>query len=402
MPGATIGPFRGLLIVAILRTNRPFGPLHESRQVWGESVANLKNPVNTDLPSCRSVVLVRPTDQERPLHSPPRRVTTPGMPAAALPPEIAKIVDEQAGAAEARPSMIWIGDGERPEFAAALAALRRHAKVTTAVDMDDAARNESTVDCAGIVIAQAFAGQFRARCLAALRRRFPPAPVVVIVGSFTEGERRSGDPLAAALRIPWAQAAAILDRELRRLRCGTCPSWGFGETLTDDERAALRPAPAFGASNNANRPKLPAGTTLLISAADHAAAGWLTALVDAWGVAATFDGSSAAPDVILWEVPSHDITAQCRLQSLARRFPGTPIVALANFPRPHLLEVWRRHGVVECCALPVDYDDILQKLIAVIERRQVSQARADNGIDGIDGGAYRLASIPHVIIDSRT
>jgi hypothetical protein len=39
----------GPLIVAILRTNRPFGSPHESRQVWGESVAILKKLVNSDL-----------------------------------------------------------------------------------------------------------------------------------------------------------------------------------------------------------------------------------------------------------------------------------------------------------------------------------------------------------------
>ncbi len=292
------------------------------------------------------------------------------MTAAALPPDIERNVAEQAGIAAARPSMIWVGDGERPEFAAALAALRRHAKVTTAADMTEVALDESTENCAGIVIAQAFAGQFRARCLAALRHRFQPAPVVVIVGSFTEGERRSGDPLGAALRMPWAQAATILDRELRRLCSGACPSWGFGETLTDDERAVLRPTPPFGASNSSNRSALPAGTTLQISSPDPATAAWLAALTCTWGAAATAGNSSTAPRAILWATPSHDITAQCRLQSLAKQFPGTPIVALANFPRPHLLDAWRRLGVAEHCALPVDCDDLLQKLIAVIECSQ--------------------------------
>lgn len=289
------------------------------------------------------------------------------MPAAASPPDIAKNVAEHAGIVAARPSMIWIGAGEHPEFAPAVAALRRHAKVTTAVDMNDVALDESTEDCAGIVIAQAFAGQLRARCLAALRRRFPTAPVIVIVGSFTEGERRSAEPIASALRIPWAQAATILDRELRRLRAGDCPNWGFGETLTDDERAVLRSVPLHGASNNSDRPTLPAGTTIVISASDPATAAWLVELAGSWGVAVASDTSSPAPRVILWAAPSHDIAAQCRLRSLTAQFPGTPILALANFPRPHLFENWRRFGVAEYCALPVDCDDLLQKLIGVME-----------------------------------
>lgn len=300
------------------------------------------------------------------------------MPAAATTPDIARNVDEPAGVAAARPSMIWIGDGERPEFAAALGTLRHHAKLTAAVDINDVAFDELTDDCAGIVIAQAFAGQFRAHRLAALRRRFPTAPVIVIVGSFSEGERRSGEPLAAALRIPWAQAATILNRELSRLRAGTCPSWGFGETLTDDERAVLRPTPLHGATSSSNRPTLTAGTTLQISADDSATATWLSELAGTWGATVMPDGSSASPgataspSAVLWAAPSHDLTAQCRLHSLSRQFPGTPILALASFPRPHLLDVWRRFGVVEHCALPVDCDDLLQKLIAMANRSKDS------------------------------
>ena len=368
----------GPLIVAIVRTNRPFGSPHESRQVWGESVAILKNLVNSDLIVDRRAVVRRHYDECRPLHSTLRRVTTSDMTAAAIPPDIARNVDEPAGIAAARPSMLWIGDGERLEFAAALAALRHHAKVTAALDTNDVALDESTGDCAGIVIAEAFAGQFRARCLAALRRRFPTAPVVVVVGSFSEGERRSGEPLAAALRIPWAQAGTILDRELSRLRSGACPSWGFGETLTDDERAVLRTTPLRRASTNSSQPNLTAGTTLHISADDSATAKWLAELAGTWGAAVVPEsvsaapGAMASPSAILWAAPSHDLTAQCRLHSLSRQFPGTPILALASFPRPHLLDVWRRFGVAEYCALPVDCDDLLQKLIAMINRSKVS------------------------------
>ena len=69
---------------------------------------------------------------------------------------------------------------------------------------------------------------------------------------------------------------------------------------------------------------------------------------------------------ILWSAPSHDIAAQCRLQSFSSQFPGTPIVALGNFPRLHALDAWQRLGVTEYCALPVDCDDLLQKLTTAI------------------------------------
>ncbi|MBA4019125.1 MAG: hypothetical protein C0483_18315 [Pirellula sp.] len=327
-------------------------------------MATLKILVKTDL---LGRTQLPPFDNERSLHPASWRVTTPGMTAATVPPEAARNVDRQAGIDATRPSLLWIGDGQHPEFALALAALRRHAQVTTIVDVRNIAWDESIDNCAGIVIAQTFAGQFDQRCVVALRRRLPLAPAVVIVGSLAEGERRSGEPLAAALRVPWAQAAAVLDRELSRLCRGACPSWGFGETLTDDERASLRPTASRNTSASPAGRSLPKGTTLVISAADTATAAWLTKLAGTWGATVLPESSSASPSAILWAAPSHSITAQCRQQSLSSRFPGAPIMALANFPRPQILNMGQRLGIVECCALPADGDDLLHKLIPLIE-----------------------------------
>lgn len=286
--------------------------------------------------------------------------------------ETATDAETRAGCAGFRPSITWIGDGRRPEFAAALAALRCHADVTTAIDIDSIAGDIASNECAGIVIAQAFAGQLRTSRLAALSRRFPTAPVIVIVGNLVEGERRSGDPLTSALRIPWSQAATILDRELSKLRSGACPSWGFGETLTDDERDAMSaPLPGTALPGAAGK-QLPENTTFAVCADDPAIAAWLVELTGSWNATISSGRSSPSPRAVLWAAPSHDIEAQCRLQLLAVQYPGVPILALAHFPRPHLLETWRRLGVADYCALPVEDDVLLRKLTAVIEPSQDS------------------------------
>ena len=80
--------------------------------------------------------------------------------------------DDQAGMEAARPSIIWIGDGKHPEFAAALAILRAHASVTALYFPSAASLDDVSGDCPVIVVAQAYSGQFRRASIAALRRGF--------------------------------------------------------------------------------------------------------------------------------------------------------------------------------------------------------------------------------------
>ena len=68
----------------------------------------------------------------------------------------------------------------------------------------------------GIVLAQAYPGQFSPVAIDRLRNLAPLARLIAILGSWCEGEPRSGHPLPGVIRIYWHQAAERIRREFPR------------------------------------------------------------------------------------------------------------------------------------------------------------------------------------------
>ena len=122
-------------------------------------------------------------------------------------------------------TVLLLGSTDRPEFAEARNVLDGLARVIPAADVDAAgcpclADEEIAVDV--IVVAQAYPGQFSGEALDRLSRLAPLARVVGLLGSWCEGEVRSGRPWPGAVRVYWHQWPARCHQELGRLRQGLC------------------------------------------------------------------------------------------------------------------------------------------------------------------------------------
>ena len=86
-----------------------------------------------------------------------------------------------------------------------------------------------------IVLAQSYPGQFAAAAIERLRAAAPLARVIALLGSWCEGEPRSGRPLCGVVRVYWHEAAVRFRREL------PCwfeldSVWSLPITATDEER----------------------------------------------------------------------------------------------------------------------------------------------------------------------
>jgi len=136
------------------------------------------------------------------------------------------------------PTVLLIGNTARPELAEARNVLEGLARVIPAADADAAAAlladEEIAVDV--IVVAQAYPGQLSGEALDRLGRLAPLARVVVLLGSWCEGEVRSGRPIPGAIRVYWHQWPARCAQELGRLRRGLCTSWCLPPTAVEEER----------------------------------------------------------------------------------------------------------------------------------------------------------------------
>ena len=136
------------------------------------------------------------------------------------------------------PSVLLLGRTDRPEFVEARSVLESLAQVTAVSDLDAAADvladEQLAVDL--IVVAQAYPGQFPAEAMERLARAAPLARVVTLVGSWCEGETRSGRPWPGAVRVCWHQWPARCRQELGRIQRGLCASWGLPPTAAEEER----------------------------------------------------------------------------------------------------------------------------------------------------------------------
>ncbi|MGO9108600.1 MAG: hypothetical protein ACLP9L_05140 [Thermoguttaceae bacterium] len=135
--------------------------------------------------------------------------------------------------------ILLIGDSSRPEFREACVALDDLARVTRFVDVEVAiaALAEGRLTAHGIVLAQAYPDQFSAAAIDRLRSLAPLARLITILGSWCEGEPRSGHPLPGVIRMYWHQAAFRIRREFPGW-CQTQGSlWRLPVTATDEERS---------------------------------------------------------------------------------------------------------------------------------------------------------------------
>jgi hypothetical protein len=134
--------------------------------------------------------------------------------------------------------ILLIGDTSRPEFHEACQALDEVAQVTPMANLKDAAAvlEKGPVAPHGIVLAQACPGQFSAQAINRLREIAPLARLIVILGSWCEGEPRSGHPVPGVTRIYWHQAGVRVRREFPGWFEVPGSAWRLPATATDEER----------------------------------------------------------------------------------------------------------------------------------------------------------------------
>jgi len=146
--------------------------------------------------------------------------------------------------------VLMVGDSRAREFRGSLELLRASAEVTSAKDLAEAVSLTTGGEIAPdlIVSAQGFPRQFRAWLVERLRASIPTAHFVALLGSWCEGEERTGEPLPGVQRIYWHRFAGWWAAQQRVLAAGRCPDWGqpvtaAGACASSPNRAMIRAGP---------------------------------------------------------------------------------------------------------------------------------------------------------------
>ena len=134
--------------------------------------------------------------------------------------------------------ILIIGDVERSEFRESVAALEDCGIVETAADVESAMAALAGGPAAplAVVVAQSYPGQFASREIDRLRNAAPLAQVFGLMGTWCEGEMRTGQPWPASSRLYWHQWAARCRRQFDRMARGKSCSFLLPPTATEEER----------------------------------------------------------------------------------------------------------------------------------------------------------------------
>jgi hypothetical protein len=260
-------------------------------------------------------------------------------------------------------SVLFVGDSERTEFASIFQWLRDHSQVASAPDFPAAAEQleAHASDPELIVLAQAWPGQFSPKQIERLRRMAPLARVSELLGSWCEGETRTGRPPGGTLRNYWHQWLPRMAPEFERAARGERPVWSLPTTATDDERLLA----IADAASHATAPQAPLPTRGLIAILLRNAA-MAQALCDACptrGYASIWlpQGRGtylAGVRVAIWDAPPAVESWAETLATVQRDLKGAPIIALASFPRIEEIARLRAAGAAAVVSKPFWLDDL--------------------------------------------
>ncbi|NLE37484.1 MAG: hypothetical protein GX621_05605 [Pirellulaceae bacterium] len=257
-------------------------------------------------------------------------------------------------------SCLWLGDSSRNEFREARASLDRFGRVVECVRFADALAvlDSPSFAPALIVLAQSYPGQFSTESVDRLRRAAPLARVVGLLGSWCEGEARTGRPWPAAIRIYWHQWPGQGRRELKSLAAGIGSAWSLPGTATEEERliAGSRPARSRGEG------------LVAICTRRHEVHDWLAAACRSRGYAtvqlrpdrpARIDGARA----VLFDASTADDAEMAPLRRLRRDLgSAVPILAMLDFPRVEDGDQALAAGASAILSKPLLLDDLFEHL----------------------------------------
>jgi CheY-like chemotaxis protein len=268
------------------------------------------------------------------------------------------------------PPMVWlVGDAGYADFREAIELLRATATVIPFADAAHAAAdvNSSERHPDLILFAASRPGIMRVRDVERLRQCVPLAGMVALLGSWCEGEARTGRPVAGVLRCYWYDFPNWWRRQLAMRAAGSCPDWA---------RPATADARDWPVNFSPQVHELSRGLIVLETTCWETGDvlsdllrrdGYATVWVRPGGGSANVHGVAAG----IWEGRQLDEPEVRRLSAFCQRLAkdGAPVIALADFPRRDRCEVAYQAGAANVMAKPWLNADLLATLEQLMQPR---------------------------------
>jgi CheY-like chemotaxis protein len=227
-----------------------------------------------------------------------------------------------------------------------------------------------------LVLVQSRPGQWSSPAMDALRGASPLTRVCRLLGSWCEGETRSGQPPQGCVTIYWHQWQARFARQLDRRMAGRQSAWSLPPTASAEEHTlaeAERP-PARGegpiaiyaeraetAAALADACRSAGYEPQVFSSSRHASARAPTAPWDMKRVRA-----------VVWDASPHELADARAVSILRTRFGSAPVLAIVDFPRADDCDRAIAVGVEAVLSKPYSIHDLLWLLDRALDAQTAS------------------------------
>lgn len=215
-----------------------------------------------------------------------------------------------------------------------------------------------------VVVACSRRDQFSESELESLVAMAKPAPVILLLGSWCEGESRSGQPIPGIQRVYWHQWQGRIDRFARCMDGESESQWHLPRTANDADKILIESAAVGRAQNAASQTKAN-GNWLGVSAATEHSYDMVRDAVGAFGWQAmwiefTTWEAKEVPELELIFIDANSWSVACELRAkwIREQFKERPIVLLINFPRSEELQAATDFGIDAVVSKPFQLNDI--------------------------------------------
>lgn len=260
-----------------------------------------------------------------------------------------------------RPAVQLIGDVHHPDFREAIELLRNDAELTPSASTAPEL----------IVLAQSRPGTVGHREVERLQRNSPLAGIVALLGSWCEGETRTGRPWPGVERLYWYEFPSWWRRQMAFRAEGRCPDWA----RWGDSRFRIADC-GFRIASRTNR------GLVIVRVARRETADVLADVLQRAGYATAWERPGFSTPVIrgatagIWEggqlneFEAGDLAAFC--QRLAR--DAAPVITLFDFPRRDGVERALEIGAAAVLGKPWLNSALIETLQSVVEKEKFLRA----------------------------
>lgn len=265
----------------------------------------------------------------------------------------------------ASPRLLLSGDYWHADFRDLVARL---SVPTTLTPLDQLVASD-TQRFSLIVIAQSRSNQFDQAAIDSIITQNPLTPVVMLLGSWCEGERRSDIPVTGVKRVFWHQWQGRFDDFTNQMRAEGMSLWHSPAVETDSDRAKA----VERKSGLTNEPVI--GISALNQTTFKTLGEAITSIGGRpkWVERTSRINLSATATAVCIDADSADEALERRVQWVREQVSDIPLIVLMNFPRRQEIKLLQQSGVAAVISKPFELAELQRTIEATIGTEETTK-----------------------------